>query len=196
MVESATIVAERVGLQPVMAITPFMALIPSLTAGKIDMIAAALLKTPERARMVAFSEPVSSYAGGLVVRDTDRHRYANLVGLRGLRVGAQIGTRFIDHLHDAGIEDVATYDGLSDILRDLDHGRIDACYGDAPILSYQLRNGPHRKVRLVDEFVAPEKEQLCLVLRRADPRLGDINRAIRSLRATRIAQIGRKWGIE
>jgi polar amino acid transport system substrate-binding protein len=160
------------------------------------MIAAALLKTPEREKIVAFSEPVSAYSGGLVVRENDRRRYTSLADLRALHVGAQVGTRFVDQLHATGVAQVSTYDGLGDILRDLGNGRIDACYGDAPILTYQLRVGPHRKVRWVAEFVAPEKEELCFVLRRGDPRLASIDRAIRQLRATGIARITRKWGVQ
>ncbi len=61
------------------AITPFSALILSLAAGKIDMIAAAMLRTPERERVVAFSDPIYHYAGALIVRGDDkRDRRSNL----------------------------------------------------------------------------------------------------------------------
>ena len=162
----------------------------------IDMIAAALLRTPEREKIVAFSRPVYAYEGALVVRDSDRRTYPDLAAARSLRVGGQIGTRFIDQLHAAGVADVSTYENLSDLLRDLDHGRIDAGYGDAPILRYQLRVGPRRAVRIVSGFRAPAREELCLVMRKGDTLLPQINRAIERLLPRRIPEIARHWQLE
>ncbi|ODU71726.1 MAG: hypothetical protein ABT11_02935 [Novosphingobium sp. SCN 66-18] len=196
IVDIATSVTRALSLAPDLRITPFAALIPSLVAGKIDMIAAALLRTPEREKIVAFSRPVYAYEGALVVRDSDRRTYPDLAAARSLRVGGQIGTRFIDQLHAAGVADVSTYENLSDLLRDLDHGRIDAGYGDAPILRYQLRVGPRRAVRIVSGFRAPAREELCLVMRKGDTLLPQINRAIERLLPRRIPEIARHWQLE
>jgi polar amino acid transport system substrate-binding protein len=193
MIDIATLVVRSVGLQPDFRITPFSALIPSLLAGKIDMIAAALLRTPEREAVVGFSDPVYAYQGAVVVPDRAAGRVPNLAALRGRRVGAQVGTRFVDQLADAGVEEVATYDGLADILRDLENGRIEAGYGDAPILAYQLRVGPKRAVHLAAEFRAPDSEALCLIMRRDDPRLGTIDAAIARLLPAAIPQVNAKW---
>ena len=196
IVDIATAVAGALSLVPELRITPFSALIPSLVAGKIDVIAAALLRTPEREKIVAFSRPVYAYAGALVVRSGDRRRYPDLAAARGLRVGGQVGTRFLDQLRDAGVGEVATYESLSDILRDLDHGRIDAGYGDAPILRYQLRVGPQRDVRIAADFVAPAREELCLVLRKGDPLLARVDAAIGQLLPGRIPAIARHWQLD
>lgn len=69
---------------------PYAALIPSLTAGRIDIIAAAMQRTPERAAIVDFSAPVFSYGGGLVVRNDDRGFYLALSAARDMRLNAQI----------------------------------------------------------------------------------------------------------
>jgi len=196
MVDTAALVARAIGRVPDLRITSFGALIPSLTAGKIDLIAAAMLRTPEREAVVSFSSPVYSYSGALVVPVASERTYPSLVSLRGLRVGAQIGTRFVDQLRSAGVIDVSTYDGLSDILRDLGLGRIDVGYGDQPILAYQLRVGPKRPVRLAEEFAAPAGEALCLVVRKGDPLLAQVDLAIERMRASDIPEINRRWGLE
>jgi polar amino acid transport system substrate-binding protein len=195
MVDTARAVVTAIGMRADFQITPFAALIPSLTAGKIDVIAAAILRTPEREKIVAFSDPVYAYAGALVVRGENAHDYPDLASLAGLRVGAQVGTRFVDQLATAHVTQISTYDGLSDMLRDLGIGRIDAAYGDEPILRYQLRVGPHRDVRLVEGFRAPAREELCLVLRKGDPRLPGIDTAIAKLRQAAIPQIISHWGL-
>lgn len=196
MVDVTRQVAAKTATAIELQIIPFSALIPALLARKIDIIAAAMLRTPQRERVVAFSKPVYAYGGGLVVRADDPAPYPNLGSLRKLRVGAQVGTRFIDQAIAAGIERVPTYDNLSDMLRDLSHGRIDAAYGDAPILAYQLHVGARPGLRMVHEFVAPGQEECCLILRKNDARLARINSAIDALRGSVIPTIGRHWGLE
>ena len=107
-------------------------------------------------------------------------------------MGVQAGTRYFEQLRAAGVSDIATYDGLGEMVRDLSHGRIDAGFGDKPIIDYQLRVGPKRHVRLAPEFKAPFREDLCLVLRKGDPLLPAINRAI-DHKAAAFAAIRAHW---
>lgn len=193
MIDAATAVVGSLSLLPTFTIVPFAALIPSLAARKIDMIAAAMLRTPEREKIVAFSEPILPYPAGLIVSADNHRSYPDLTALRDLRVGAQIGSRFIDQLRESGVRQVATYDGLADILRDVSFGRIDAGYGDELILRYQLRVGPKRNARLVADFQAPALEYLCLVMRKDDPLLPRVNEQIDRLRADLVPQLTRSW---
>jgi len=174
---------------------PFAALIPSLLARRIDVIAAALLRTPEREHVVAFSEPVFAYSGGLAVAGGDVRDYGGLESLRPLRVGVQLGTRYFDQLRAAGVERIITYDSLADLLRDLGHGRIEAVYGDAPIMKYHLRVGPRRHIRIVEHFAAPASDELCFVFRHGDALLPRFNAAILQLRGGQLPAIVRRWGL-
>jgi polar amino acid transport system substrate-binding protein len=195
MVDTVTLVAATANLPIELEVVPFSALIPSLLAHRIDMIAAAMLRTPQRAQVAAFSNPVFSYGGGLVVAASNHNQYRSLTDARHLRVGAQVGTRFTDQALAAGIQQVPTYDNLADMLRDLSHGRIDAVYGDAPILAYHMKTGARPNLRMVKEFVSPAEEPCCLILRRDDPRIGAVNAAIDPLRTQRIPALARHWGL-
>jgi polar amino acid transport system substrate-binding protein len=195
MIDMAMAVTAAAGIAADTAITPFAALISSLLTHRIDMIAAAMLRTPEREKIVAFSEPLYDYGGGLVVH-RDAGPFRDLAAIRALRVGAQVGTRFTEQLEEAGVTNVATYESLSDVLRDLDHGRLDAAYGDEPVLAYQLRVRPRAGLRLATEFVSPGKEALCLIMRRGDPLMARVNDAIDRLRNTRLAAIRAQWGLD
>ncbi len=196
MIDIAKAVLRELGLGGDYRAAPFAALIPSLRTGRIDMIAAAMQRTPERAEIVDFSAPVFSYGGGLVVRDDDRGIYPGVAALRDKRLGAQVGTRFVDQLRGAGVTRVSTYDGLGEIVRDLANGRIDAGYGDAPILRYQLRVGPKRPVRFVEEFRPPVEEDLCLIVEKGDPLLPRLDAAIARLKTAQIPAILHHWELD
>ncbi|MGA0605121.1 substrate-binding periplasmic protein [Phenylobacterium sp. VNQ135] len=196
MVDIVKAVAERAGLAVEVQVTAFSALIPSLTVGKIDLIAAAMLRTPAREAVVDFTDPVYAYGGAVVVRADDAGRYPNLARLDGRRVGAQVGSRFVDQLAEAGVGDVRTYDNLADILRDLRLGRLDAAYGDEPIIRYYLRVTRTRALRLAPEFAAGAREEVCLILRKGERELAArLNTAIAAIKDTRIAEIVRTWGL-
>jgi polar amino acid transport system substrate-binding protein len=193
MIDAARTVLGAIALEPSFAVVPFVALIPSLVTRKIDFVAAAILRTPEREKVVAFSAPVLPYPAGLVVRSGDRGTYPDLPAVRNYRVGVQVGTRFFDQLQAAGVDRILTYESLSDVLRELSHGRIDAGYGDEPILRYQLRVGPRRDARMVEEFRAPALEHLCFVLRKDDPILPRLNAEIERVRAMLVHDINQRW---
>ncbi len=196
MVDIAALLVQRIGLVADFQVVPFSALVPSLTTGRIDLIAAAMLQTPARARLVGFSQPVFAYAGGLVLRADSSGRHGDLASLQGLRVGGQIGTRYVDQLHDAGVAQIITYQGLGDMLRDLAHGRIDAAYGDEPIMRHILRVGPRWRLRMAAEFRSPGKESLCLIGRKGAPVLAALDAALDGGARAGIMPILQRWGLQ
>jgi polar amino acid transport system substrate-binding protein len=195
MVDIAAMLVARLGLVADFRIVPFASLVPSLLTGRIDLIAAAMLRTPQREALVGFSDPVFAYAGGLALRGDEAGHFPDLASLHNLRVGAQIGTRFVDQLHGAGVARVVTYQGPGDMLRDLAHGRIDAAYGDEPILKTILRVGPRWHLRMPAEFRGPAKEALCLIGRKQAPLLARIDGQLAGAARAGIAPILAHWGL-
>jgi polar amino acid transport system substrate-binding protein len=184
MVDTVTAVGNKAGFSVNIQQTPF-ALIPSLTGNKIDIIAAAMLKTEARAQIVDFSDPVYSYGEGLFVNAQDTKSYKTLDDLKGEIVGAQVGTVFVDALNKkGGFKEVKTYDSVADMMRDVGLGRIKAGFGDRPIVAYQLSQGANPQVRLVKEYQSTLMGDVCLVIRKADPKLMErSNKAIAELKA-------------
>ncbi|WP_186152472.1 ABC transporter substrate-binding protein [Burkholderia gladioli] len=179
--------------------TTFAALIPSLTTRKIDIISAAMLKTPARQQVVDFSDTVYSYGEGLVVPASDTGKYSSMDDLKGAVVGAQVGTAFVDALNKKGIfKEVRTYDSVADILRDVALGRIQAGFGDRPILAYQLQKNPNPKIRLVEGYQPSVLGQVCFVVRKGDrDTLDKLNEGIRKIKADgTLNQIVKKWQVE
>jgi polar amino acid transport system substrate-binding protein len=196
MVDIVKAVAADADFQIDFRVTAFAALIPSLTSGKIDIISAAMLKTPAREKVVGFSEPVYSYGAGLVVPSQDKRDYQRIEDLKGMTAGVQVGTRFFDQMQAAGAKEVKTYDTLMDMLRDLSLGRINAAYGDAPILAYEVAQAKTPNARYVKSFKAPAVEECCLVVRKSDTELlGRINTSVKRIKATRIKAVIDRWGL-
>lgn len=71
MVDAIEAIGKAGGFQTDIQQSVFSALIPSLTSNKIDLISAAMLKTPEREKVVQYSDPIYSYGEGLILQEKD-----------------------------------------------------------------------------------------------------------------------------
>lgn len=198
MVDIVDAVAKQEGFTVKIEATQWAALIPSLTSGKIDIIAAAMYATPERAKVVAFSEPVYTYGEGLFVPESDRSDYKSLEALKGKTIGVQVGTSYYDLLKKmGGFKGIEVYDSIADIMRDVALGRIDAGIADRPIVAYQLSKGAS-KVRLVKDYVSVMPGSVALAVRQKDTDLlTKLNDGIGKIKASGVlGKIVAKWGIE
>ena len=198
MVDTVQAVAAAGGFKVDVRQTVFSALIPSLTSNRIDIISAAMLRTPARAEVVDFSDPVYSYGEGLIVKADDPKRYTALADLKGEIVGAQVGTVFLDTLTKMGIfKEVRSYDSVADLTRDLALGRIKAGLGDQPIIAYQIQQKTFQVVKLAEDYKSVNVGDVCLVVRKGDTELlTRLNKAIAAVKADgTLKKIVDKWGI-
>lgn len=199
MVDTAKAVAKAAGYDAEVQQTVFSALIPSLNANKLDMISAAMIKTAERAKAVAFSDPVyDRYGDGLLVREGETAQYTSLDDLKGKVMGVQVGTTYYDLLTKKGyFKEIRTYDSIADMARDLALGRVDAGVGDQPIMAYQIKEGALKGVKLVENYQQEAVGEICLVVRQSDTDLLEkLNEAIAKVKASgELDAIIAKWGI-
>lgn len=198
MVDIVNAVGKEAGFDADIQQTPFSMLVPSLSTGKIDIISVAMLKTPERERVVAFSDPVYSYGEGLVVSEKETHQYTSLDQLKGKVIGAQIGTTFLDVLNQKGyFKEVRSYDSAMDAVRDLQFGRISAAVLDYPIVAYQIKQNAFKGVKLMSDYEPERMGDVCLVIRQDDQVLMErINKAIATIKTDGTLEgILKKWGV-
>lgn len=197
MVDLVTEIGKDAGFNVQIEPMQFSALIPSLTANKIDIIAAAMFATAARKEVIDFSEPVYTYGEGLVVPKADTKAYTSQEDLKGTVVGAQVGTAFVDALKKTGLfSEVKVYDTIPDILRDVNAGRLKAGFADYPILAYNLQQGNFADVRLVDGYKPVTVGTVAIGIRKSDTELlAKINASLAKLKANgTIAKILEKWG--
>lgn len=177
----------------------FNTLIPSLRTGKIDVISAAMLKTPERAEVVDFSDDVFPYAEGLVIQSSDDTHYTSLDDLAGEVIGAQVGTTYVEHLNRKGIfAEVRNYNTLADMMRDISLGRIKAGIGDEPIIAYQFKQGRFPELKLAEDYQPEMVGQVGLAVKQGnDELLSKINGSLAHLEEQgKVDEIFTKWGLQ
>jgi polar amino acid transport system substrate-binding protein len=177
----------------------FSTLIPSLTSGKIDIIAAAMFITAPRKEVIDFSGPVYTYGEGLIVPKSDGKDYKEFADLKGETVGAQKGTAFVEPLQKSGqFAEVKIYDNIPGIMADVNSGRLKAGFADKPILAYNIKQGLFPEVRLVNSYVAIVPGSVGIGVRKSDGELlAKINSSLSKLtRDGTVKKILAKWGLD
>ncbi len=118
-------IAEEMQMETVFVDIAFDALIPALTAGKIDMIAAGMDITPERLEQIAFSKVYYVSPDAVVVQKTTEG-LAEIVDLGGMTVAVQFGTVQDQCISRQKQVSVLRYQRTDDVLRALLRKEADA----------------------------------------------------------------------
>ncbi len=178
-VEIAEAIARKLGVKLVVKDIAFDGLIPALLTKKIDMIVAAMTITPERAKMVNFSDPYFTAGQVMVVRRKDSFRPTKYEDLKGCKVGVQQGTTAdIDVSKVKGVN-IVRYTRFTDAFLDLAIGRIDAVVLDfAPAQAYVKFNPD-----LVISSPVLSEEKFGIAVRKGDKELLNlINQVLKELK--------------
>ncbi|WP_426116313.1 ABC transporter substrate-binding protein [Pseudomonas sp. DSP3-2-2] len=198
MVDIIKAVSTKAGFEVQIEPMPFASLIGSLTSKRVDLISAAMFITPVREKVVDFSSPVYSYGEGVVVPNSDTTAYTSFEEMKGKRVGAQVGTAFVEPLQKSGLfSEVKLYETTADLMRDANSGRIDIGVLDYPIAAYAINQKHFPNLRLVTTYKATMPNNIGIAGRKGDTELmGKINAALAELKADgSIDAILKKWGL-
>lgn len=198
MPDVAAEVAKRQHLDVDFTAVPFSTLIQSVIAGKIDMIVAGMTPTPERAKRIGFSQPVTAFGAGLVVRDDNSKKYDSWQDLKGEVVGTMAGTDYTQSLMQSGIaKEVKVYDSPADMTRDLSLGRIAAGMNDYPILKAQAKAGGLKGMHVVEGYKPEHVSPMAFGVKKGnDKLLAEIDSALTAMKQDGSLQtIKDKWGM-
>jgi len=111
--------------------------IPSLLAGRTDVIMSGMSVTPDRAARVAFGEPYLTTSLQAVVRREDAERWPTPEALlrTSPRIGVKRGTTGEALVRQRrSDEDIVVYRQSKDALTELGNHRIDVYVSDAPVI--------------------------------------------------------------
>lgn len=130
--EIATGIAKGLGVKLELVVKAWDTLIPELQRGSFDMAMNGIEDTPERARLVLFSEPYYIYSQQLTVRKSTSG-VISLADLKGKRVGTLSGTAAEDILRSTAEVTPVISPEIIYSYRDLAEGKVDAVLLDKPI---------------------------------------------------------------
>lgn len=163
---------------------PYDSLIPSLKAGKIDIVAAETNITPERAAQVDFSAPYWIADLAVLVGKNAKITMATIFS-NGHKIGAQTGTTqatFLEEAVKAGAKiEFKPYETNDLVLMDVKAGRIDAFMGDTPVAKVFANSWPVKMIGIV----VPDNAECGFMVKKGDPRglLAPINSGVKKLQA-------------
>lgn len=168
----------------------FKGLIPALQAGRADIAVSAIYITPERSKVVDFTDPY--YAGGLVVLTKADGPVKSLKDLDGRKVSVQVGTKSVNYLkeHYPNVQRVEV-EKNQEMFNLVQIGRADAAVTGKPAakLFAQSTTG----LTVLDEQVTTEDYGIAVP--KSKPELTrDLNAALKKLKADGSYQaIVNKW---
>ena len=113
----------------------FDGLLPALDSGQIDMVAAGMTVTPDRAKNALFSEPYYSASQRIIVKKGSPIR--NKHQLSGRKIGVQLGTTGDTLASKISGASVTQFQTAPSVLQELSAGKIEAVIlDDAPAKRY------------------------------------------------------------
>ena len=184
-VELIRIIAQHAGVSIQFLPMAFADLIPALADGGIDVIAANILATPERAARVDFSEPIAKGGDGLVVPKADTRAYRSMHDLAGMPAGSQAGSPFAEAMKRSDLfPQLMIYPTGADAMRAVARGEIKAAIVGVNGAAYEIKLGRFPDLRLVTSY-APLVDSIdAFAVRKNDgERLRVINDGLARLRS-------------
>ncbi|MEA1964181.1 MAG: transporter substrate-binding domain-containing protein [Candidatus Aerophobetes bacterium] len=148
----------------------FDALVPALKAGKVDILAAGLEITPERAEVLNYSDIYWEIDQSILIHEDSDFNMVTALS-RGHKVGAQRGTTQAGWLEDElvkkGIDvKIELYETNDLGIMDLANGRIDAFMADTPAAKAFAKVNP---IKIIGSIVPPGGK-LVFYVQKGDPK--------------------------
>lgn len=117
---------------------PFDSLIPACKAGTVDMLAAGLSYTEERAEELAASITYINVSQVIIAKNNSGITITSIDDVTAYTVGVQTATVMYDELDDLGMTlnvDLFAYDNAIELMTALDTGAVDLAYIDGPVFT-------------------------------------------------------------
>lgn len=145
-------VARRLGVDIKFVPTAWEGIVVGLLIGGYDAVISSLAITPERSERVAFTQTYYRSGAAIVVpSDSDLTGPSDLPGRR---VGATLGTTYLDELEDMGATVMAYEDDLQS-FQDLSLGRLDALVTDR-LVALMILDERDYNMEILDELIYTE----------------------------------------
>lgn len=192
-IDYLTAVAKEAGFKISVKNTAWDGIFAGLASGRYDMIASSVTITDERKKQYDFSDPYINVGQILVAPKAEAAK--DLAGLKGKRVGAQIGTTGAMEIKKIEGVELKTYDEIGLAFEDMAAGRIAGVVCDEPTAAhYALQRTEYKaKFKIVGEPFT--EESYGFVVKKGNQELVDLlNKGIKAVKAKKLdEQYRKKW---
>jgi len=176
--------------------TAFDSLIPSLLTNKIDIIAAGMSATAERAKKVTFSETYYSTPDAIVVKNENTNIKAtkDLEGKTGTVQTGTIQDSFLTSVK--GVKEIKRFSKTDDALLEVLLGRADFAVVDSTVTEDNLKNNKNFVGKLKVAFLEQiSKTGMALAMNKEDTKLHEaVTKAFAELKKEGLFEkLGKKW---
>ncbi len=185
-------VAKRMGTTAEIEGMDFKALFVASASGRVDAVISSLTITDERLESQAFTQPYFQGALGIGVKEGSD--ITSVEGLKGKIVGA-IATSFPENWlkereAEVGYAELKSYDTTSNLLTDLQNGRIDAAVND--IVGLRFAFNQMKGLAVGAEIVTGEK--FAMMMPKGSAKVEQVNQIISDMKSDgTMAKIYEKW---
>ncbi|MBZ0261725.1 MAG: transporter substrate-binding domain-containing protein [Hyphomicrobiales bacterium] len=162
-------IAKRMGVKVEVITTAWDGIIGGLLANKYDAIVGSMSITDERKKVVDFVGPYYRMSRGIFVKSGSA--ITGMDGLSGAKIGVTLGETHEQWAHEQAGWDIRTYKGLTELLLELENGRIDAIVtDDIPVLVAIKKNG-NAITQLETTGLAGAADEAGIAIRKGNPEL-------------------------
>lgn len=149
-IEIGAEIARRMGVKAQFDNTGFDGIIPALLGKKCDAIISGMNDTPERQKQVAFVDYIK-VGQSFMVKKGNPENITGVPSLAGKSASVEVGTTNKDYLDQQSKKlkaqgkkpiDVVTFPKDTDAANALKTGKVDAYFGDAPVVAYYIEKDP------------------------------------------------------
>lgn len=139
-VEIAKEIAKDMGAELEIKNMVFTSLLNELRSGRVDMVISGLSPTPKRAKEIDMSQIYYNAEQAVVVREADKDKYATAASLEGQKIGVQKSSIQEDIAKEITGAKLTSLDKISDIIMQLDSGRVDVAIIEGPVAESFVKN--------------------------------------------------------
>lgn len=190
-------VAKHIGVEPRFTDVKFSGLIPTVKAGRADLLSAPLFMTKTRAAQIDFSDAVYGWGEGLAVNSSNTQIYHDFKDLSGRHVGALQASVQLRMLNDLAGTTVTTYPDYVHLLADLQAERIDVALVDPPSIAYIMKTKHISGVRPVVDYKSLSHWDVGMAVRKGNTSLLQaVNAALETMKKNgQLEGILKNWGL-
>lgn len=184
-------IAEVEGLELDLEALPFDVIIPALQSKSIDLTISTMTITPERSKVIDFSQPYFKSGQAIAVQKTTTD-IRDEADLKGKTVGVQMSSVSAEKANTIEGVTVRNFEDVALALKQLTNGSVDAVISDAPVILYAIKNGSANGIKLAGEWLT--EEYYGIAAPKDSPNLEKINAGLATLIENgRYKEIYQKW---